>query len=118
MRPALFAILLVAAVPTLQAGTTNILSTPSYTITIEGCEEYVTSCDDVKYVGISKKTGKSIALTGKTVHTMGPDGVTPAYFLGYTFRNGSTVYFVGDDGELRVTRGSKVLVEETGVWKQ
>jgi hypothetical protein len=118
MRPALFAIFLIAAVPGLQAGTTNILITPSYTITIEGCEEYVTSCDSVKYVGVSKKSGKSIALTGRTVHTLGPDGVTPAHFLGYEFKSGGTTYFVGEDGELRVTRGSMVLVDEHGEWKK
>ena len=45
-----------------------------------------------------------------------PDEITPAHFLGYEFKNGRTTYFIGEDGELRVTRGSKVLVEERGTW--
>ena len=93
------------------------LTTPSYKITVVCCDEYVVSCDTVKYVGVSRKTGKSIALTGRTVHTTGADGVTPSRFLGYEFKNGRTSYFVGDDGELRVTQGSKILVEERGSWK-
>jgi len=114
MRAVFIAILLTAAVSTVRA---EVLDTPSYKITIKGCDEYVVSCDTVKYVGVSKKIGKSIVLTGRTVHTLGPDGVTPAHFLGYEFRNGRTVYFVSNDGELRITRGSRVLVEEHGVWK-
>jgi len=84
---------------------------------IKGCDEYAVTCDNVKYVGVSKRTGKSITLTGKTVHTVGADGVTPARFLGYMFKNGKTTCFVGEDGELRVTRGSRVLVHERGIWK-
>ena len=94
------------------------LTTPSYKIAVEvRCPEYNVTCDDVRYVGISRKSGKSITLTGRTVHTIGVDGITPSHFLGYEFKNGSTTYFVGEDGELRVTRGSKILVQETGVWK-
>ncbi len=114
MRAAIFTIIVLVSTCAARA---DILDTPSYKITIQGCGEYVVSCDTVKYVGVSKKSGKSIALTGRTVHTLGPDGVTPAHFLGYEFKSGGTTYFVGEDGELRVTRGSKVLVEEHGVWK-
>src|ERR1017187_3892386 len=103
MRAPPIAIALVLAAASSLAGT---LTTPSYKITVVGCDEYVVSCDTVRYVGVSKKTGKSIALTGRTVHTTGPDGVTPAHFLGYEFKNGRTTYFVGEDGELRVTQGS------------
>ena len=114
MRAPLVAIALILAAAGSSADT---LTTPSYKITIIGCGEYVVSCDTVKYIGVSRKTGKSITLTGRTVHTTGADGVTPSHFLGYEFKSGSTTYFVGEDGELRVTRGSKILVQETGVWK-
>jgi hypothetical protein len=33
------------------------------------------------------KTGQSIRLTGKTIHTTNAPGVTPGRFLGYEFRN-------------------------------
>ncbi len=76
------------------------------------------TCDDVKYIGTSKKTGKSLTLIGKTVHAAGADGVTPAHFLGYEFRNGSTTYFVSEDGGISVKRGSKVIIQEKGTWKR
>jgi len=95
----------------------EILDTPNYTITIKGCDEYVVSCDNVKYKGVNKKNGKSITLTGRTVHSTGADGITPSQFLGYEFTNCETIYFVGADGELLVTRGTNVLVDERGIWK-
>jgi hypothetical protein len=95
----------------------SILETPSYKIRIQGCNEYEVTCDSVTYIGISKQSSKSITLTGTTVHTIGADGVTPSHFLAYMFKNGSTTYFVGDDGKLLVTTASNVLVEEQGVWE-
>ncbi|HEU6447169.1 MAG TPA: hypothetical protein VFV23_01870 [Verrucomicrobiae bacterium] len=94
------------------------LITPSYKITIEiHCPEGETACENVQYVGVNKKTGNSITLIGKEIHATGSDGVTPSHFLGYEFKNGKTTYFVSDDGELKVTQGSKVLVNEYGTWK-
>lgn len=114
MRASLFAIVLLSAL----GAPASTLTTPSYRITIEvRCPEYNVACDDVRYVGVSRKSGKSITLIGREVHAFGADGVTSSHFLGYEFRNGSTTYFVGEDGELRVTSGSKILVQETGVWK-
>jgi len=114
MRVLLFAVALISSAACSLADT---LTTPSYKITIVGCGEGVVSCDTVKYVGVSRKTGRSIALIGRTVHATGPDGVTPSHFLGYEFKSGRTTYFVGEGGELLVTRGSKVLVDERGTWK-
>lgn len=119
MKLSIFSIVLILAATSLRAASTNTLTTPSYKITVKVCcPEYNVTCDDVRYVGISLKSGKSIALIGRTVHTIGPDGVTPAHFLGYEFKSGKTTYFVGEGGELRVTQGMKVLVEEHGTWKQ
>ena len=114
MRALLVIVLLSAAI----SSPASTLTTPSYKITVEvRCPEGNVTCEDVRYVGVSRKSGKSITLTGRTVHTTGADGVTPSRFLGYEFKSGSTRYFVGEDGELRVTQGSKILVQETGVWK-
>ena len=92
------------------------LTTPSFVIDIQGCEEGVISCDNVMYTGTSKKTGKSIKLRGKTLHTLCADGVTPCRFLGYEFRKGGVYYRVMEDGSLLVMQGKKILVEETGEW--
>lgn len=94
------------------------LTTPSFIIRIEvHCGEGNVTCDDVTYIGTSKKTGESIKLRGKTKHSMCADRVTPCGFQGYEFWNGQTCYRVLENGDLSVTRQNKVLVQERGRWK-
>jgi len=116
-RPALLCgVLLILAVATLRAGPTGTLDTPSFKIKIDvRCEEGEVTCDDVGYVGKNKKTGETLELTGKTAHHMDADG-TPTRFLGYIFKNEGVTYFLSEEGELRVTRGEKVLLKEKGIW--
>jgi len=92
------------------------LRTPHYQVQItERCGEVV-GCDDVLYESIST-SGKTLRLRGKQIEHMCPGMKnTPCHPIGYEFRNGSFVYFVGEDGILTVKRGSKVLFEETGTW--
>ena len=47
--------------------------------------------DHVIYVGVSRRTGKSIRLVGKIWYSTRADG-TPIDFYGYIFRNGDTSY--------------------------
>ena len=109
------AMFLAASVSTLQAGT-GTLDTPSFKITIDvRCPEGEVTCDDVKYVGVNKKTGEKIKLTGKTAHHYDADG-TPTRFLGYIFKNDDVTYFLSEEGQLRVTRGDEVLLKENGTW--
>lgn len=113
-----FGLLLSLFTPLVFASQTLKLDTPSYSVTIEVlCAEGDVSCNQVRYLGRSKKSGKAITLKGKTIHTPCADGVSPCRFLGYDFRHGKLSYFVSDDGLLRVTRGSKTLVEEAGQWQ-
>jgi hypothetical protein len=115
MRATLLAFALISAAVSSPGGT---LTTPSYKITVEiHCPEGCVTCDNVRYVGTNRKSGKTVTLIGRTVYTIGADGVTPSHFLGYEFRNGSTIYFVAEDGELWVRRRSKTLLDERGVWK-
>jgi len=95
------------------------LDTPGFTVKItQGCEEGNVTCDDVRYVGTSKKSGKAITLRGKTLHSMAADGVTPGAFQGYVFKSGrATTYTVFADGRLVVTEGKKTLVNQRGEWK-
>lgn len=94
------------------------LETPNFKVEITPhCEEGVVGCDNVTYRGTSKKTGKSLTLSGKELMQMCSDGVTPCQFLGYEFKNGNVVYFVSEDGHLTVSEGNKVLVDEAGQWK-
>lgn len=94
------------------------LTTPSFVIQIKThCAEGDVSCDNVSYIGTSKKSGKAISLRGKTLHSLCADGVTPCRFLGYEFKSGAIRYRVLEGGELIVTQGQKVLVQEAGDWQ-
>ena len=94
------------------------LTTPSFIIQIEvNCAEGNVTCENVTYVGTSKKTGKSIRLHGRTKQSMCADGITPCHFQGYEFWNGTTYYRVLEDGSLLVMQGKKVLLEEKGDWE-
>ena len=100
------------------AAAQQVLETPGFTVKIvQQCEEGNVTCDDVRYTGTSKKSGKAITLRGKTMHAMGADGVTPGAFQGYVFRSGRVHYTVFADGRLVVTDGKKTLVNQRGEWK-
>ena len=94
------------------------LTTKNYIVTISRlCPEGSVTCDNVKYVGVSKKSGNIIKLNGTTLHTMCTDGKTPCHFQGYEFKNGNITYRVLERGLLQVIQGeSRVLLEEKGTW--
>ena len=86
------------------------------------CRVGSVACDRVSYRGVDKKTGATIVLRGKSLHTTCADGVTPCRFLGYRFRKGKHYYYVwedadGEKGTLEVIAAdSKVLLQEPGTW--
>lgn len=93
------------------------LTTSNYIVeVIQNCEEGVASCNDVTYIGTSKRSGDSIELTGQAWHATCADGVTPCRFMGYIFKNGDITYLVEQIGVLRVMKNDTVLVEERGEW--
>ena len=97
---------------------TYVLITPTYEVEItENCEEGIVGCDDVTYVGRNKVTGKSITLKGKSIMHMCSGGADPCRHEGYEFKSGSIVYRVTHEGDLVVSSGSRVLVNEHGVRK-
>ena len=99
-------------------GAAQTLSTDSFDITVDvRCKEGEVTCDNVRYVGVHRKSGKSITLRGRTHHTVCADGVTPCRFLGYVFPNGKVTYFVAEQGQLMVREDRKVLVRESGTWR-
>lgn len=94
------------------------LVTNSYTVILRSlCEEGEVTCDQVEYQGVSHKTGASITLMGKTIHSLCADKLTPCRFLGYEFKNGNVSYTVTDSGILRVTQGEKLLLQQQGEWQ-
>jgi hypothetical protein len=101
-----------------QGARTQVLDTPGYTVRIEiRCPEGEVSCADVGYRGESKRSRRSLALAGRSVHATCADGVTPCRFLGWQFANGGYTYFVGTDGRLVVRNGDRVLVDQAGTWR-
>ena len=93
------------------------LETRSFRIVVtENCPEGETMCQDVTYVGTNKATGKHIQLQGKVLAHMCSDGVTPCHRVGYEFKNGTYVYFVGENGNLVVTHRGKTIVDQMGKW--
>jgi hypothetical protein len=91
------------------------LETPSFIVNIEvRCAEGNVTCDNVLYTGTSKKTGRSITLRGRTLHSRCADGVTPCQFQGYVFNSGNSTYTVTQGGDLIVMQGKKTLLREHG----
>jgi len=118
------------------------LVTRNYRVTVaHTCEEGCVSCNDIRFVCADKRTGKTIEATGSTMHSTAADGVTPSRFLGYEFDYGNCTYqlmpipgkgdkwaftiFKNDtkvekwvSSMLNVESGDKMLVEETGKWRE
>ncbi len=109
--------LFLALLPSIAFGST--LTTKNHTVTISQlCPEGYVTCNNVKYVGVSNRSGNKIELNGTTLHTVCADGKTPCRFLGYEFKNGNVTYRVLESGLLQVLQGeSKVLLEENGTWR-
>ncbi|MFB2895641.1 hypothetical protein ACE1CI_22270 [Aerosakkonemataceae cyanobacterium BLCC-F50] len=111
--------LLVALLPVItlwtQTANAETLKTKNFLVKItRTCPEGYVTCDRVKYYCQNLKTGKSINLIGKTIHTTGVDGVTPGRFLGYEFRNKNYLYRVTVDGTLLIYQGKKLILKEPG----
>lgn len=95
-----------------------LLMTANYVVHVtQNCAEGNVTCDDVTYIGQSKKSGRSITLTGHTLHRMCADGVTPCEFLGYEFKNGHVTYSVLASGMLCVKQDGRLILHEQGTWR-
>ena len=111
-------ILLASLVFAVEAASADTLDLALYRIeVVKHCDEHDVVCDNVSYVGTNKKTGKSITLRGRTLHSLCADGVTPCHFQGYEFKNGATRYLVMADGDFSILRGKKVVLNERGAWQ-
>jgi hypothetical protein len=97
----------------------DVLTTKQFRIEIQRkCAEGNVTCDRVSYRGKDLKTGKSLRLSGRTIHSLCADRVTPCQFLGYEFRNQNYRYVVTDGGLLKVYHGKKLLLSQQGEWNR
>ncbi|MFM2302960.1 MAG: hypothetical protein RLZZ135_363, partial [Cyanobacteriota bacterium] len=95
------------------------LTTKQFRIDIQrNCAEGNVTCDRVSYRGKDLKTGKSIQLSGRTMHTKCADGVTPCRFIGYEFRNRDYRYIVTEYGNLDIYRGKQLILSQPGTWEK
>jgi hypothetical protein len=95
-----------------------VLTTKHFVITIidRRDDEYDVTNDHVIYIGVSKRTGKSIRLIGSTWHNTDPTGA-PGQMYGYIFKNGNIYYCVHLSGALEIRRTNwDILLSEDGTW--
>ena len=71
------------------------------------CEEGELSCDKMVYIGLNKKTGYFITLTGKSVISK-----RNYNFLYYEFINNDTTYMITRDNNLEITQGGKLILSK------
>jgi hypothetical protein len=91
------------------------IRTKNFSINIQvNCEEGNVTCNNVTYIGRNLRTGKTIRLKGKTIHSYAADGITPGQFQGYEFRNKEYKYFVTADNKLLIFQNGKRIAIEQG----
>jgi len=96
-------------------GIAETLVTKTHTIELTSqCRENTHSCDNVIYKGISKRSGKTLKLKGRTIHEDCDED--ECALTGYSFNNGNTQYLVSIDGKLTVSQGINLILEQQGVW--
>ena len=92
--------------------------TRNYRVIVEhDCEEGCVSCNNIKFVCVDKRTGKTIRAIGSTMHSTGSDGVTPSAFWGYKFEYGDCSYQLVHDTFVITRNNTDVLVDEKGKWR-
>ncbi|MCX8287378.1 hypothetical protein [Enterobacter pseudoroggenkampii] len=95
-----------------QNAETRKLDTEKFTISlINKCGRFEGECDQMVYLGVRKSDNSTISLKGKTLHD--PAGK----IIGSTYKNGEIAYTVTyAPVKLVVSKGSHVLVEQSGQW--
>ncbi|WP_174822349.1 hypothetical protein [Pantoea sp. CCBC3-3-1] len=85
-----------------------------FTINIKNrCGTFLMPCEEMLYVGVRNSDGSSISLYGKTILSKNNGKV-----VGAEFSNGNIIYHVYYDKPLlQVTKNGKVIVNQTGIWK-
>ncbi|KTI88134.1 hypothetical protein [Enterobacter hormaechei] len=93
---------------------TRKLDTEKFTISlINKCGRFEGKCDQMVYLGVRKSDNSTISLKGKTLHD--PAGK----IIGSTYKNGEIAYTVTyAPVKLVVSKGSQVLVEQSGQWRK
>ena len=91
---------------------TRKLDTDKFTISlINKCGRFEGECDQMVYLGVRKSDNSTISLKGNTLHD------SAGKIIGSTYKNGEIAYTVTyAPVKLVVSKGSHVLVEQSGQW--
>ncbi|HGH4657645.1 TPA: hypothetical protein ACJIWY_000532 [Enterobacter bugandensis] len=95
-----------------QNAETRKLDTDKFVISlINKCGHFESKCDEMVYLGVRKSDNSTISLRGKTLHD------SAGKIIGSTYKNGEIAYTVTyAPVKLVVSKGSHVLVEQSGQW--
>lgn len=90
------------------------LDTEKFAISlINTCGHFESECNEMVYLGVRKSDNSTISLKGKTLHD------SAGKIIGSTYKNGEIVYTVTyAPAKLVVSKGSQVLVEQSGQWRK
>ncbi|WP_262770521.1 hypothetical protein [Enterobacter asburiae] len=93
---------------------TRKLDTEKFAISlINRCGHFDSECDQMVYLGVRKSDNSTISLKGKTLHD------SAGKIIGSTYKNGDIAYTVTyAPAKLAVSKGSQVLVEQSGQWRK
>lgn len=88
------------------------LDTDKFAISlINKCGHFESGCDEMVYLGVRKSDNSTISLMGKTLRD------SAGKIIGSTYKNGEIAYTVTyAPVKLVVSKGSHVLVEQSGQW--
>ncbi|XGI81004.1 hypothetical protein ACED16_04450 [Enterobacter hormaechei] len=95
-----------------QNAETRKLDTEKFAISLMNtCGHFESECDEMVYLGVRKSDNSTISLRGNTLHD------SAGKIIGSTYKNGETVYTVTyAPMKLTVSKGSHVLVDQSGQW--
>lgn len=90
------------------------LETEKFAISlINKCGHFESECAQMVYLGVRKSDNSTISLRGKTLRD------SAGKIIGSTYKNGEIVYTVTyAPAKLVVSKGSQVLVEQSGQWRK
>lgn len=71
------------------------------------CQEGELTCDKIVYIGLNKKTGDFITLSGKSVISKNSYN-----FLYYEFINNDTKYIINRYNTLEITKNNKLILSK------
>jgi len=110
-----FFLLLIVPLPSFSGGVAQFESENYVALIVDHCESGSLNCKKIEYFGVNKKTGAATHLKGENYLSGNARN-----WRGYQFESEKTRYYIfdhGDSAELRIEKGKKQLISESGELK-